>query len=287
MSTHSPSITELGISTRILGYDDHECAADLYRRYRELYIGEEVVRAMLELTGDPTSASRFEDRCLAWEEGGGYIESLTESEISTWISSGSFVVAEAACPDSGSGRFVPVAQCVYHLPEDNWVIPVLTEPADEIYDPILYESILDDGPGASALIDYLGVLPAWSDNRLAGVARYAGMRQIVRMNPRRAPSHRIKYAVGLSFAIRGLKLPAAHGDHPGDTALTLEPGRGQRVILNSASRRAISTSAQCPATLVGKWNSAPLVPVPVAGSTYFLDVDWYCYARRVPDAPSR
>lgn len=287
MSADSPSVTELSIPTRILCYDSHERAADIYRRYRELYIGEKVVRAMLELKNDPSSATRFADRRRVWEDSGGYIESIAQSDISAWLSSGSFVVAEAARPDTESGRFVPVAQCVYRLPEGNWVIPVLAEPVDEIYDPILYESILADGPGATALIDYLGVLPAWSASRLAGAARYAGMQQIMRMNLLRAPGHRIKYAIGLSFAIRGLKRSPSHGDRAGSTSLTLEDDLGQGMILNSASRRAISTSARCPATLIGKWNSAPPVPVHVDGATYFLDVDWYCYVRRVPGAASR
>lgn len=284
--------TALAPGTRVVGAGASPRDAEkIFRRYQRMFIGAQVVQAILELNEtharDPADSvlGRFRRRRREWESQGGFLETVTAEDIATWISSDSYIVTEASDPDAlRHGTFVPVAQCMYRLPahEDDWVIPLLAEPPDEIYYPALYRTILRDGPRASALVDYLGVLPGWVHRGCAGAARYAGMLEVIRRNAACADAHRIRHVVGLTFVIRGVVVPGTTGTEP-DAVLRLDRDFGQDEVVNRASERAITTSRRCPSQVLGQWRGAPAVPVTVGGRTYLLRVHWYCHVRAVSD----
>ncbi|MTD55587.1 hypothetical protein [Amycolatopsis pithecellobii] len=290
-SAHNLSI--LNSATRIVREDDDMLASTrFYDRYQQMFIGASVVQGILDLdrrySVDPESAIReFRRKRRTWESCGGYLERITTEDIHHWISSDSYIVTEAADPDTTTaGAFSPVAQCIYKLPADEWVIPQLADPPDEIFDHELYKTIQNDGPRASALIDYLGVLPKWSDRKLAGSARFAGMLELIRQNANRASDSRIRHVIGLTFAIEGVIVPDSAGAKPRKSIRLMERF-GQEEIVNQASTRAITTSTRCPPQALGRWKSAPAVLVPVNGVPYSLQVYWYCYVRTVSDVLER
>ena len=273
---------DLTSSTRIVRHDENDRAASgLYHRYRRLFIGDSVATGILEFERDRRTESgraeaRFRARREQWEKRGGYVETVTLRDFSSWIASPSCIVAEATDPEiAAAGDFLPLAQAVLRLPDDDWVVPNLAEPLDEIHDRELADAIRRDGPRASALIDYLGVVPEWADNKLAGSARHAGLREVVRLNGMRPARHQVRWALGVAFAIQALSVP-------GRPAIRLSD-LGHSEIVNRASMRAIGSSTRCPARIVGKWRSAPPVSVGVDGRSHLLDVHWYCYARDVRD----
>ena len=156
---------------------------------------------------DPGAATAaFSRKRRAWETRGGFLEMVTEKDISSWIDSDSYIVAEASQPDvAEGGDFVPVAHCVIVLPQRDWVVPRLTDQGDEIFDPVLNDALLSAGPQATALVDFLGVLPEWSGRKVAGAARYAGMREVIKQNAALPAESQVRYVVGLTFAVQALE----------------------------------------------------------------------------------
>lgn len=253
-----------------------------------MFIGARVVQAILQLNEshrlDPEPAiDEFRQKRQDWEAQGGYLESVTVEDIATWVLSDSHIVVEASDPDAlKNGSFVPVTQCVYQLPRNEWIIPQLAEPPDEIYNPELYDTIVRSGPQANALIDYLGVLPEWTNRGCAGAARYAGMLEVMRRNAALADADRIRHVVGLTFAIQGVVIPDL-SETESDAALRLDRDFGQGEIVNCASMQAITTSRRCPSKVLGRWKDASMVPVTIDDRLYLLQVYWYCHVRGVSD----
>lgn len=275
-------------ATRILRRDeDGSHARALFQRYRRLFIGQNVVRAILGLQAGQHDAAAAERAfsCLrdAWETQGGFLETISPENIGTWISSDAFIVAEAADPErAATGTFTPVADCILRLPDRGWAVPKLTQPRDEVFDPDLYQAIVEDGPAAAAMIDFLGVLPAWSDKKLAGAARHAGMLELIRLNSRRSAAQQIRHVVGMTFVVRGLEILDPEERQRLGPVIRLAD-LGQAEVVNRASLRAIASSKRCPARPVGRWSSAPPVPIVVAGRPYGLQVHWLCHVRSVAD----
>lgn len=291
--TQPPEVVRpAGAATRILHRDPGgACARALHARYRRHYIGADMVRAILALRrasrDDPGEAELFGLRRRHFEQAGGFLETISADQVAAWVSSDAYIVAEAADPDqAGRGRFVAVAECVVRLGRDGWVVPQLVPGTDDVTDPELHAAIVADGPGASALIDFLGVLPEWADRKLAGAARYAGMRELIRLNDRLPPERRVYHVVGMGFAVHGVEIHD-HAERQELGSVVRLAELGQAEIVNRASIRAITTSKRCPARTVGVWRSAPPVRVSVDGRRYGLQVDWLCHVRSVPDIERR
>lgn len=274
-------------ATRILSHDEtgHHGAA-LFQRYRRLFIGDSIVRGILALKRrehDPVARAQFARHRQAWKDCGGFIETITLENVVSWVRSNEYILAEAADLDSNEGwPFTPVAECVFRLSTDRWLVPRLVEPLDEIYDSKRYERIVEDGPQASAVIDFLGVLPELAGKGLAGSARYAGMLEIIAQNEKRPPEQRIRHILGMTFAVQGLEILnpeelATHGRFIWLSDL------GQDEIINRASVEAISKSKRCPAYSIGRWAGALPVPVTDDGRSYRLHVHWYCNVRDTQD----
>jgi hypothetical protein len=276
----------LAAPTRLLEKDeDLAHASPLVRRLERLYIGREMVAAMLQLAEqsqeDPhTAATAFASKRRRWERDGGFIEAVSVEEATEWIQSDSYVLAQASAP--GSSCFHPVAQAVLKLPRDRWVVPLLTYARDMVHSPSIHDRILADGYRATAMVDFLGVLPEWSHTRLAGSARRAGIMELIRRNRFLPREHQIRQLMGLSFAVQRLEiLDSAHRKRFGRFVELTE--LGQEEIVNRASMSAIGRSLRSPAHLLGQWRSAPPVEVCLDGRSYLLHVQWSCFVRLIEE----
>jgi hypothetical protein len=277
-----------GSSTRIVRRDAGEAqVAAWYGRYQRLFIGDAIVRAVMELAGHrhsplahlPLVHVAFDRLREAWSRQGGYIETVSFDEVRSWLTSGRNIVAEAA-PFRADGAFQAVGDCVYRLPTAGWVIHWLPQPPAEIHDRALYDTILEDGPQATALIDFLGVLPEWAHRQLAGDARLAGMREVRRRNLALPPERRIRHVAGMTFAVHGVEpLDPIERERYGPIIRLAD--LGQDPIVNRASMRAISLSRRCPARPLGSWTQTPPVPIAVDGRAYRLHVHWTVRVRSV------
>jgi hypothetical protein len=253
-------------------------ASGLLRRHRQLYIGQEMVAAILALaeSSREDASAIFADKRERWERQGGFIESLSLEDIHGWIESDRHIVAEASSPQSN--RFHPVAQAVFTLPAAGWVVPQLTDARDEVLDPAIHRRILQDGPRATALVDFLGVLPEWSHSRLAGSARHAGILELIRRNRSLPPKAQIRQVLGMAFAVQKLEIVNPEPKQRFGRFIELSE-IGQDEIVNRASLDAIGKSVRSPAHLLGMWRSAPPVTVVLDACTFRLHVHWYCFVR--------
>ncbi|WP_125734796.1 hypothetical protein [Amycolatopsis sp. WAC 04197] len=225
----------------------------------------------------------FEALRPEWEDRGGFLEALMPDEVSRWIESKEYVVAEAA-PSSanGHGRFEAVAQRIYRLPGSDWVIPVLEAPGNEIYDRRLYDEIAEAGPQATASFDYGGVLPAWGSRGAAGAVRHAGFTELLRRGRHAFPRSEIRFLTGWIYSIQGLVLydPAEKAEF-GDR-IRLERF-AQPPVINRRSLETNMGSRRMPAALLGLRRDTPPVPVLLQDRRYGLDVHWYILVVRVDD----
>lgn len=276
----------LASPTRLLGKDEDLIhVAGLLGRHQRLYIGGEMVAAILELARrtkeDPgAAAAAFASRRELWEREGGFIDALSPADVSDWIKSDFHVVAEVSAP--GSPGFLPVAQAVLTLPKGDWVVPLLTDPRDQVHDAAIHSRILAGGPRATALVDFLGVLPEWSHSRLAGSARHAALLEVIRINGTMLRENQVRQLVGLAFAVQKLEIldPAGRQEFGGVIDLAK---LGQDEIVNRASLAAIGKSSRSPAHLLGLWRSAPPVKVCLEERRYLLHVHWHCFVRLIEE----
>ena len=283
MSPSSSTAAVRASATRIVPQDAGDAQARAwYGRYRRLFIGDAIVSATMDLCAhrdDPCKHAAFARLREGWSRHGGYIETVSLDHVRSWPGSGEHIIAEAA-PFRPDGRFEVAADCVYHLPSDDWVMRELSKEPIEIYDRTLYDTIIEDGPQATALIDFLGVLPEWPQRELAGDARWAGMRELRRRNVALPPELRIRHVVGMTFAVQGVE-PLDPAERASFGPLVHLADLGQEEIVNRASMRAISLSRRCPARPLGCWTHMPPVPVSVDGRPYRLHVHWYVRVRNV------
>jgi hypothetical protein len=253
-----------------------------HQRYRRLFIGADLVTALLDLADGWEKDRRqavdvFQQKRQKWEQGGGYMENLAPQDMLDWLASGLCLIAEVAAPEAIEDQeFVAVAQRVLRMPSDGWVMPLLQEPADEIIDPVRYQNLLDSGWKAAALADYWGVLPEWNGKGLAAEARYAGMKALIDRNKLLAENERLSSVVGMAFAVQGMDVLG--GDREKTVTRTIrlcEFAQGE--IANQSSLRGNTMSKRTPAHILGKCRPTFGIPVLVAGVWYSLRVHWYCY----------
>lgn len=250
-----------------------------YERYQSRFIGDKVVAAFLHLKEHLHNCSARQDfvtQSERWVRRGGYLETLSVRDISCWINSNDYIVTEAAVKEVDN-VFTPVADCVIKLPTSDWVVPHL-ETEIEVYDHEVYQSVLDCGYEANAIIDYLSVQSNISGRSFAGEVRFAGLKEIGRLNEFRDEERKIRNVLGLTFAIQGLEIRGVEQEH-GTKIMLSEIGLPE--IVNNASMTAISSSKRCPATLLGKWRAPEAIPIVVGGVSYLLHVQWYCFVRKM------
>lgn len=271
------------VRTRVIdGAAEPGKAVAFYRRYRRLYVGDDMALALLDLddgwrTDRIRALARFGEKRQKWEQGGGYVENLSLDEVFAWLASGSCLIAEVAAPEARADQeFVAVAQRMLRVPVDDWAIPLLTEPADEIADPVRYRRVVDAGWKSAAFADYWGVLPEWNGKGLAGQARYAAMRALMDRNSRLSQNDQVTSLVGMAFALQGVDVL----DPDGDTVVRAIRLRdfGQDEVANRSSLRGNTLSKRTPAHIVGKHRPAAGIPIVLDGARYALHVDWYYYA---------
>jgi len=273
---------------RIVG--GHECqyATAFYSRYRRLYIGSEMVKAVLALADQPRAESYsataiFEAKRQVWEDQGGYLETIVLTDVWRWLESGSYFIAEVAAPGgSRDDAFLAVAHGVFRVPTSGWIIPLLEGSADEVSDQPRYEAVVSEGWQSSAVVDYWGVLPEWSGKGLAAEARHAGMREVVRRNRTLVREAQVRSVIGLAFAVQGVEVLSGPNGHTVERAVRLAD-LGQAEVVNRRSLQANTGSHSCPARILGKWRTAPRVPVQIGNARYHLDVEWYCYVHRLDE----
>lgn len=274
---------------RFLNQDeDARIATEFLCRYQRLYIADQVAQAILDLaTGSQedkaSTIAEFVRKRQVWESGGGFLDTLSVDDISRWINSSSYIVVEAAPPATAdSVLFTPVAQRVYHLPKNDWIVPLLREPEDTIIDPRLYQEMLSAGPGSTGIADYGGVLPEWGASKAAGAVRHAGALEVVRQNAARPPDSQVRFIAGFIFAIQGLKiLDDEERERLGPNIRLADFGQSE--IINHISLATNTGSRRSPMRLIGMWRTAPPVPVLVHGRSYALHVDWHYMIMKIED----
>ncbi len=267
-------------TTRILHTSQHLHHADaIFKRYQQRFIGNDIVRAILRLKQQSLGAKLdFSEQRKQWTNNGGYIESISINDVRTWINSKQYIVAEAS--DSNKEYFEPVADCIFRLADNTRVFPHLHKERDKIFNHKAYKAIDSAPPNASAIIDYLSSTPTQTGGQYAGNARYAATQEIIRQNTHLPPQARIRYSVGLSFAVQGLHICSPKQQKQlGEQIMLADLEESE--IVNQASMNAISGSRRCPSILVGKWLQAPIVPISVDGYRYGLYVHWYCHIRQI------
>jgi hypothetical protein len=274
---------------RILDQDEGaRNSTEFLRRYRRLYISDQVAEAILNLARDwqvdkCSAAAEFARKRQRWESQGGFLDMLSVEEISGWIRSSSYIVAEAApLATTESDLFIPVAQRVYRLPEDDWIIPLLLEPEDTILDPDLHREVLSAGPRSTGIADYGGVVPEWAASKLAGAARYAGALEVIRRNIDRSRNSQVRFMASFIFAIQGLEVFGAEEREQFGAVIRLA-SFNQDEIVNHVSLATNMGSKRVPMRLVGIWRTAPPVPVLVHGKSYALKVHWHYMVLRLED----
>ncbi|HTA00824.1 MAG TPA: hypothetical protein VK802_10615 [Streptosporangiaceae bacterium] len=256
--------------------------AAFHRRYKRLFVGAEMVKALLDLaagweTDQHRAVDIFQQKRQKWEQGGGYIENVSLEDVLGWLASGSYLIAEVAAPDaSEDGKFIAVAQRMLRIPSDGWAMPLLQEPADEIVDRARYQSLLGGGWKAAALADFWGVLPEWNGKGLAAEARYTGMQALIERNKSRPEDERLSSVVGMAFAVQGLDVLDGEGKKTVTRAIRLDEF-GLSEVANQSSLRGNAMSRRTPAYILGKHRPVSGIPVLVDGIWYSLRVDWYCY----------
>ncbi len=279
------------LRSRIVGTDDRLAAEAFHRRYRRRYIGDEVVAGILELADasndEQHAAAAFDAKREDWELHGGFLETLSVEDVERWLHSDSYVLVEVAAPGSdGSGCFEAVAQRLLRIPTTDWVVPLLDGPDDEVLDQPRYDAILSAGPLASALTDYLGVLPEWAGCGAAAEARYAGMLELIRRNAARPTDAKLRNLVGLIFAIQGVDVLGGRDGQAIERSIRLSDF-GQREIANRASLRTNRASRRTAAHLIGRRSAGPGIPVAIGPARYALRVDWYYIVQQLDDVRIR
>jgi len=271
------------VRTRVLDRNsDERDVIAFYHRYQRLYIGAEVARALMELaagwTQDADAARRlFAERRRKWESTGGYIEQVALDDVRRWMASGAFRIAEVAAPGAAAGGpFTAVAQRMLQLPVDGWAVPLLQEPADEIFDRPRYEAMLNSGWTTAAFADYWGALPEWSGMGLAAEARYTGMQALIQQNESLPPDSQLSCLVGIAFAVQGLEVLGGPEGTTVRQVIRLSDF-GEPEVANKRSLLKNSRSKRSPGHIVGKLRPASGFPVMVDGVQHSLRVDWYYY----------
>jgi hypothetical protein len=267
---------------------DGSSAKQFYERYRQLYIGDEIVTALIELSDrwvdeDHSAIAAFNMKRESWELHGGFIETVSADDMLSWLESGSYILVEVAAPGSDESRaFDAVAQRLLRIPTTEWVVPLLDGPDDEVSNQPLYDAIVSAGPSASALTDYLGVLPAWAGYGVAAQGRHAGMAELIRRNKARRQDAQVRYLIGLIFAVQGVDLLGGRDGETVERSIRLSDF-GEREISNLASLRTNRGSRRSPAHLIGKRKSRPGVRVTIGTVSYALRVDWYYIVQRLDE----
>lgn len=274
---------------RILNQDEGvRNSTEFLRRYQRLYISDQVTGAILDLARgwqvDKCSATAaFARKRQRWESQGGFLDMLSVEDISGWIQSSSCIIAEVAPPATAeSDLFMPVAQRVYRLPEDDWIVPLLLEPEDTILDHELYRKVLSAGPRATGIADYGGVVPEWAASKLTGAARHAGALEVIRRNTDRPPNSQVRFIASFIFAIQGLEVFDAEERERFGAVIRLA-SFNQDEIVNHASLATNMGSKRTPMRLMGMWRTAPPVPVLAHGKSYALKVHWHYMIMRLED----
>ena len=208
---------------------------------------------------------------------------MSVDDVSVWLGSNSDVLVEVAASDSHErGPFHAVAQSLVRIPTAEWVVPLLDGHGDEVSDPSLYQAILDSGPSASALMDYLGVLPEWAGCGLAGGARYEAMHELIRRNQTRTQDAQLSYLSGLTFAVQGVDVLGGPDGRTVERSIRLADF-GRREIVNRVSLRLNASSRRSPGHLIGKQKSGPGFAVTIGADRYALRADWYYFVQRVDE----
>ncbi len=269
---------------------DGKHAGELFNNYRRVFIGDQVVEGILELARDwqkdyQLATAAFVQKRRRWESEGGFLETISPRDISFWVNSPLHVVVDAPAPvpaSTSNGLLRPVAQILYKLPESDWIVPTLLDPEDKIYDRDLHTELVSAGPESSLATDYLAVMPEWTGKGLGGAVRSAGALQCVSLNAERAARTQMRFVVGWTFAIQALEVfDAEERSRYGDIVRLTSYGQGE--IVNRLSLRIYLKLKDVPALLLGKWRTAPPVPIVVSGRTYALHVHWYCLVQRLAD----
>ncbi|MGQ0679989.1 MAG: hypothetical protein ACT4OM_10125 [Actinomycetota bacterium] len=269
---------------------DGRHARALFDNYRRLFIGDQVVGSILELAHDwqhdrQGAKARFVESRRLWETRGGFLETISCEDISYWVRDPlhilvDFPVSELRSTDDGCLK--PVAQILYKVPQDDWIVPTLLSPQDKIFDRELHAEMLSAGPGASLATDYLYVLPGWTGRGLGEAVRSKGAMECASMNAGRDAHAQMRYVVGWTFGIHALEvLDPEERLRFGDILRLSSYQQGE--VINRLSPRVYLTNRRVPARLLGKWQSAPPVPIVVSDKPYALHVNWYCLVQRLSD----
>jgi GNAT superfamily N-acetyltransferase len=265
-------------------------AGALFNNYRRLFIGDQVVGGILELARDwqrdcPGATAAFVQKRRRWESQGGFLETISTGDVSFWVNSPLHIVVDAPAPVSTStedGLLEPVAQILYQLPERDWIVPTLLDPADKIIDRDLHAELVSAGPESSVATDYLAVLPEWAGNGLGAAVRSAGALRCARLNAERGADAQIRFVVGWTFAIQALEVFDPEERSRFGNMVRLRSYR-QGEIVNRMSLRTYLRRQKVPTHLVGKWRTGRPVPIVVLDRPYALHVHWYCLVQRLAD----
>ena len=269
---------------------DGRHAGALFNNYRRLFIGDQVVGGILELARDwqrdcQGATATFVQKRRRWESQGGFVETVSAGDVSSWVNSPLHIVVDAPAPVSTSseeGLLKPVAQILYQLPQSDWIVPTLLDPEDKILDRDLHAELVSAGPESSVATDYLAVMPEWAGKGLGGAGRSAGALQCVCLNAERGAHAQIRFVVGWTFAIQALEVfDPVERSRFGDTIRLASYRQGE--IVNRMSLRTYLRNHKVPTRLIGKWRTGPPVPIVVLDRRYALHVHWYCLVQRLAD----
>ena len=275
------------IRSKILRWpEDADRVEPIFERCRALHGAEEIGEAIWKFSeefGVSRDAARreFGAACnrFSWE--GRFIEPLTTATVEDWIRNPQSVFAEAGGRRRhGDGRYDAedqiVAQCQFRTPHpdlaDGWKPPRLVPGHDEIWDEVLHRKIEEDGPHATGVIDFLGVLPSHAHLKFAA-ARYEGFMEVIRRNRSLPPNKRVKQMAGVAFAIQGLEVPDnAHGMRQILLSQFREGEIANKIslLVNAGGRQ-----GRCPARLIGKTKTSQKIPVKIRGVDCNLLAQWY------------
>lgn len=274
------------------GDGDSGESGDLFAIYHRLFIGDQIVEAILDLARDrPTNPARataaFDQKRRRWETDGGFVETLSPQAVSAWLESPSHIVAEALFTGAGAGPHNdgigrPVGSILYELPRGEWIVPTLLGEGDTIFDQVLHDEVMAAGPDSCVATDYLGILPQHAGKGLAGAVRQAGAMRCVDLNAGRPRKEQARFVVGWTFAIQGLWVLDPEEQVEFGSAIQLSE-LGQAELVNLLSLRTYLAGRKVPTRLLGKYCSAPPVPIQLSGRRYAFDMHWYCMVQRLED----
>lgn len=277
--------------TRIVNEDkDGRHAGALFDNYRRLFIGDQIVRGILQLARDwqrdcQDATATFGQKRRRWESQGGFVETISAGDVSFWVNSPLHIVVDAPAPVSTAsedGLLKPVAQILYQLPQSDWIVPTLLDPADKITDRDLHAELVSAGPESSVATDYLAVLPEWAGNGLGAAVRSAGALSCVRLNAERGAHAQIRFVVGWTFAIQALEIfDPEERSRFGDVVRLGSYRQGE--IVNRMSLRTYLRRQKVPTRLMGKWRTGRPVPIVVLDRPYAFHIHWYCLVQRLAD----